>query len=249
MPRQPTSWRTLMALFTLAGIVESLSYGHFGAFTPIYLSQLHVPAAHIPFWTGMLGGAGFVIGLPLIPFWGAWADRFGRKLIIIRSSYIGALLFVIAALSQNVWTLLFARFLVGFVLGNTGVMLALQAEMTPRARLGMVVGIVSAGSPLGVALGPYFGSLVVEAAGIRTLLLIDAGLVFVVAIILTLFIRETPRVRSRLQPVPTMLRTTYHSIASSPTVVHLFAAYFLAGLGTMLVTPFFPLMIDQLYHG
>src|SRR5919199_5190648 len=153
MTRSPTGWRTLMVLFTLTGVVESLSYGHFGALTPIYLRDLKVAQADIPFWTGILGGAGFVIGLPLLPFWGVWAEKYSRKLVIIRSSYISALLFAIAAASQNVWMLFFARFLVGFVLGNTGVMLALQAEATPRDRLGGVIGIVSSGSPLGGASG------------------------------------------------------------------------------------------------
>src|SRR5918998_25609 len=177
MTSSPTGWRGLMGVFHPPSIVESLAYGHFGAFTPLYLRELNVPAADVPFWTGILGGVGFVIGLSLLPFWGVWAERYRRKLIIVRSSYISALLFAIAAASQNIWWLLFARFLVGFVLGNTGLMLALQSETTPRQRLGMAVALVSSGIPLGVAIGPYFGSLIVEAANIRTLLLVDAGLI------------------------------------------------------------------------
>ena len=238
-----------MVIFTLTSVVESLAYGHFGAFTPIYLRQLRVAEADIPFWTGILGGAGFVIGLPLLPFWGVWAERYSRKLVIIRSSYISALLFAIAALSQNVWMLLFARFLVGFVLGNTGVMLALQAETTPRARLGTVIGIVSSGSPLGIAIGPYLGSLVVERAGIRTLLALDAALVACAAFALTFLVHEAPRGHDRSVSVRRMLRITYTNIVHSPIIVRLFATYFLAGLGTMLATPFVPLMIERLYQG
>ena len=37
MTSSPTGWRVLMVLFTLTSIVESLAYGHFGAFTPLYL--------------------------------------------------------------------------------------------------------------------------------------------------------------------------------------------------------------------
>ena len=249
MPQQPTHWRVLMALFTLAGVIESLAYGHFGAFTPLYLRELRVPPQDIPFWTGMLGGVGFVIGLPLLPFWGVWAERYGRKLIIIRSSYISALLFAVAAFSQNVWMLLFARFLVGFVLGNTGVMLALQSETTPRAHLGMAVGLVSAGAPLGLALGPYLGSLVVDAAGIRALLLVDATLVGSVAVALTLLIHEPPRAAGPPAAVWAMLLATYRSIVHAPIISRLFVAYFLAGMGLMLAFPFVPLMVEQLYDG
>jgi MFS family permease len=249
MARQTTGWRTLMVLFTLTSVIESLAYGHFGAFTPLYLGELQVPASDIPFWTGILGGIGFVIGLPLLPFWGVWAERYSRKVIIIRSAYISAVLFAIAGLSQNVWMLLFARFLVGFVLGNTGVMLALQAEVTPRERLGTVIGIVSGGAPLGMALGPYLGSLVVETAGIRTLLLVDAGLVALAAVALTLLIHEAPRDHDRTISVRAMLGRTLHTIASTPLIARLFIAYFFCGIGSMLATPFVPLMIDRLYNG
>ncbi len=249
MTRTPTGWRLMMVLFTLTGVVESLAYGHFGAFTPIYLRDLHVVQADIPFWTGILGGAGFVIGIPLLPFWGVWAEKYSRKLVIIRSSYISALLFAIAASSQNVWMLLFARFLVGFVLGNTGVMLALQAEVTPRARLGTVIGIVSSGSPLGVAVGPYLGSLVVERAGIRALLLLDSALVACAALALTLLVHETPRRHAASLSVRRMLEITYRNIVHTPIIVRLFITYFLSGLGTTLAAPFVPLVVERLYRG
>jgi MFS transporter, DHA1 family, multidrug resistance protein len=244
-----TNWRMLMVLFTLTGIIESLAYGHFGAFTPLFLRELGVAPADVPFWTGMLGGTGFIIGIPLLPFWGVWAERYGRKLLIVRSSYISALLFAIAAMSQNVWMLLFARFLVGFVLGNTGLMLAMQAETTPRQRLGSVVGIVSAGPPLGVALGPFFGALIVERSSIRTLLLIDAVMTLAVALALTLLIREPRRSHTHTTPVRTMIRQSYFAITRSPVIVRLFGAYFLVGLGTTLAQPYVPLMIDRLYDG
>ena len=127
-------WRALLVLFTLVGVVESQAFGHLTAFTPLFLQQLRVPMQQIPGWTGILAALGFVVGLPLLPFWGVWADRFGRKIIIVRSAYVEAIIFSLTALSPNVWVLAVGRFLSGFVLGNTGVMLALLADVTPRRR-------------------------------------------------------------------------------------------------------------------
>jgi len=72
--RHANDWRVLLVFFILAGIVESQAFGHLGAFTPIFLGDLRVPEAQIPTWTGILSALGFVIGLPLLPFWGV-ADR------------------------------------------------------------------------------------------------------------------------------------------------------------------------------
>lgn len=242
-------WHVLLVLFTLAGIVESQAFGHLGAFTPLFLQQLHVPVAQVPTWTGILAALGFVIGLPLLPFWGVWADRYGRKLIIVRSAYVEGVLFTITALSPNVWVLAGGRLLSGFVLGNTGVMLALLADVTPRRRLGLAVGIASAGFPLGSALGPYLGGLIAQGPGIRALLLVDAAASAAMGIVLTLIVREEPRVTAVTASAMRLLRAAIRDVVSSPPIVRLFLLYFSAMFGMSLATPFVPILLQRLYTG
>jgi MFS family permease len=247
--RHRNDWHVLLLLFILAGVVESQAFGHLSAFTPIFLQQVRVPRDQIAGWTGIMSALAFVIGLPLLPFWGPWAERYGRKLIIVRSAYVEAVLFTIVGLSPNVWVLAAGRLLGGFVLGNTGVMLALLADVTPRRRLGLAVGIASAGFPLGSAIGPYLGGLVVQGAGIRTLLIIDAALSGVMGIILTLGIREEPRVAAVTASVGTLLRQAVNAIMRSPRVPRLFVVYFCATYGLSLAAPFAPIVLQRLYLG
>lgn len=242
-------WRVLLLFFTLAGVVESQAFGHLGAFTPLFLQQLDIPRQQIPQWTGILSALGFVFGLPLLPFWGAWADRYGRKLIIVRSAYIEGVLFTIAAFAPNVWVLAVARFLGGFVFGNTGIMLALLADRTPRHRLGLAVGIASAGFPLGSALGPFIGGLIAQGPGIRTLLFLDACASALMGLVLTLVIREGRSRPRSTEPTGRLLRDALASIVSSPVVVRLFALYFAAMFGVSLAVPFVPILLQRLYRG
>src|SRR2546426_1003724 len=58
---------------------------------------------------------------------------------------------------------------------------------------GGAVAIIAAGSPVGMAVGPYAGGLVVERWGIRTLLYTDAILTGIVILVLILFLRDEPR--------------------------------------------------------
>jgi MFS transporter, DHA1 family, multidrug resistance protein len=249
MPDHRNNWRVTVALFALTGIVESFAFGHLSAFTPLYLEQLNVRPDLIPRWTGVLAAISFLLGIPLLPFWGVWADRYSRKLVIIRSSYAAALMFALLALSGNVWQLAGARMLSGLVLGNTGVMLAVQAEITPRDRLGLAIGLVTAGNPLGIALGPLFGGFIVQRWGVATLLLIDAALTLVVALLLTILLREEPRVRRSDARIGVLLRESVANIARSPLVLRLFGLAFVVMLGISLATPFVPLRISQLYGG
>jgi MFS family permease len=239
----------LLVAFVAAGVVESQAFGHLGAFTPLFLQQLRVPAAQIPQWTGILGTLGFLIGLPLLPFWGVWADRYGRKLIIVRTAYIEAVLFTIVAFSPNVWVLAVGRLLTGFVFGNTGVMLALLADVTPRKRLGLAIGIAGSAFPLGSAIGPFVGGMIAQGPGIRTLLLLDAIASGVMGVLLTLIVRREPDWQPSRARVGTLIRSAARDIMASGRVVGLFATYFLAMFALSLATPFVPILLQRLYRG
>ena len=136
-------------------------------------------------------------------FWTGVAERIVQTL----SAYTGeGVMFTVAALSPNVWVLAVARLLSGFVFGNTGVMLAMLADVTPRKRLGLAVGIASAGFPLGAAIGPYLGGLVAQGPGIRTLLFADACLSALMGVLLTVVVRDEARVRAATGSVGALLR-------------------------------------------
>jgi DHA1 family multidrug resistance protein-like MFS transporter len=178
-----------------------------------------------------------------------WADRYGRKLIIVRTAYVEAVLFTVVAFSPNVWVLAFGRLLTGFVFGNTGVMLAMLADVTPRRRLGLAVGIASAGFPLGSAIGPFLGGLIAQGPGIRTLLFLDALLSGVMGIVLTLSVREESRSKPTGETVHRLLQTAARDVLASPRIVWLFATYFLAVFGLSIATPFVPIVLQRMYHG
>lgn len=249
MPIHRNNWRVTILLFALTGIIESFAFGHLNAFTPLYLQQLNVPPAVIVRWTGILSALGFILGIPLLPFWGVWADRYSRKLIIIRSSYAGALMFALTAFSTNLWQLAASRLLVGFVLGNTGVMLAVQAEITPRERLGTAIALVAAGSPLGMALGPFFGGWVVQRYGVPPLLLIDAALTATIALLLTFVLHEEPRTRRTDIRMGAMLRESLRNIVTIPLVLRLFVLGFVVTLAMSMANPYVPIRIERLFGG
>lgn len=238
-----------MILFAVVGLTESLAFGHLSAFTPLFLSELHVPPQAVPYWTGILSAMAFVIGLPLLPFWGVWADKYGRKLIILRSSVFAAIIYALSAASRDVYMLALARMLGGFVLGNTGVMLAVQADITPRKRLGTSIAIISAGSPVGVAIGPYFGGLIVREMGIRTLLYLDALLTLLVVIALIVMLHEEPRVAVPNRSTRTGVLEALRAIAQTPPVTILFLVVFLGAFGMNMAQPFVPILIERLYLG
>lgn len=242
-------WGWTAALFALASFVETMGFGHLGAFTPLYLRELGVDAASVPQWTGVLAAASFVLGLPLAPFWGVWADRYSQKLIIVRSTLGEGLIFFLFSIGASPWTLLVARMLVGFILGNTGVMYAVLADRAPPARLPMAIGLVTAGSTLGMSVGPFLGGWLTTLVGLSHLYLLDAGAAWAVGLLLIWGLRERPRTGRPATSAWALLRALPGHLTASPTIPWLFGLYFLAMLGSNMQGPFVPLVIEEVYEG
>jgi len=121
-----------------------MSWNQLTAYMPFYLRELHVAPDQVPRWIAAISSVGWILALPLAPFWGVLADRYSRKLIIVRSAVLEAVVFAGWAFSTSPWMALVFSSLNGFILGNTGVMLAVQASTTPRQRLALAIGIVGA---------------------------------------------------------------------------------------------------------
>src|SRR5258708_16424312 len=85
LSRRASGWIALLILFGITSTVEAFSVSHVFRFFPLYLGTVHVAPAEVPAWTEYLNAPFFLFGLPLVPFWGVWADRYGRIPLIPRT--------------------------------------------------------------------------------------------------------------------------------------------------------------------
>ena len=247
-PQEKTSWIPLLVLFALASFIEAIFYGQMGAFTPLYLPALHVPADQIVLWTGITASVSALVGLPFLPFWGALADRYARKPIIIRSFLIELGVGVICVLSQNVWLFLAGRALAGLALGNSGLMLTTLAERAPSRRQGLAFSIMNSAAPVGIFIGPLVGGPVVDRFGFPTLLGIDVALLLGVVLALTFGYQDAYH-GQETGPLLGMAWDGVRIIWRSPRLRSLFPALFLLFAGWMMAMAYIPVMVRSLYSG
>ncbi|MDP2727784.1 MAG: MFS transporter [Dehalococcoidia bacterium] len=243
-------WITALVLFWLTSVVEALGVSQVFAFMPIYLQQMGLPEQDLPHWVGLLSSLTFVLGLPLVPLWGVWADKYSRKAIIIRSAVVEAAVFGLVALSRQPWQLAGSLLLVGFQLGNTGVMLSALRDLAPRGRLGTAIAIFGSSSPVGFAIGPSIGGMMVDGlhTSISTVYVLSAGLSLGTAIMLAVGFRE---VRPKVVPGGRVLSLAYGAIRgvfTDHTTRFLFTLFGMAFLARQMSSPFLPILVDHL-HG
>jgi DHA1 family multidrug resistance protein-like MFS transporter len=188
------SWRAVNGLFLTTTILEGLAFGHITAYTPLFLSdELGMSPAEVSAWTGILYAVMTGLAFPLAPFWGALAERYSRRLVIVRSQYLEMISYVIMAFAPNVWWLLGARILLGLTFGNFSVVIATQAQLTPRRHVGTAIATLQAAQPVAASIGPPIGALLIGLVGIRGLFVVDAVLAVIAALLITFVMPEPPK--------------------------------------------------------
>ncbi|TMC52417.1 MAG: MFS transporter [Chloroflexi bacterium] len=246
-----SDWVTLLILFGIASTVEAFTVSHVFRFMPLYLATVHVPASEIPAWTGYLNAAFFLFGLPLVPFWGVWAERYGRIPIIARSAFVEMVVFAGLWVAQNRWQAAFAMLLVGFQLGNTGVMLTALRAVTPQRRVGFAISIYGITPSLGFAIGPAAGGWLVDhgVLNLHTLFALDAALSLAAGIIVVAFAREGPRpLRPSGSATQLALGALRLALTGRVTLI-VFGVFGLAYFALQIANPFLPLLVVRLVGG
>src|ERR1700720_3173221 len=249
--RKASGWIRLLLLFGTASVVEAFTVSHVFRFMPLYLATVHVPPSEVPAWTGYLNAAFFLFGLPLVPFLGVWSERYGRLPIIARSAFVEMVVFAGLWLAQNRWEAAFSLLLVGFQLGNTGVMLTALRAVTPHGRVGLAISLFGVTPSLGFAIGPTAGGWLVDhnVLNFHTLFAADAVLSLAAGVILLAFAREGTRPPA---PPGKATRLAFDALRLALTgrvTLIIFGVFGLAYFAVQMANPFLPLLVIRLNGG
>lgn len=241
-----SDWRRIVVVFWITSMIEGLGVAQVFAFLAPYLREVGVPEADRAPFVGLFSALVFVVGMPLVPLWGVWADKYSRKAVIIRSSLVEAAVFVCVALSREPWQLALSILLIGFQLGNTGVMLAAIRDVVPRRRIGTVIAIFGAAGPIGFAVGPTLGGFLVDTLGwsLAAMFWVPAILSVAAAALVLFGSRE---VRPAVIPEGPVLPLAYgalRGVLGDPVVRRIFAIYGVAFLANQMSRPYQPLIVE-----
>ena len=187
------NWKAINALFLTTMMLQGLAYGHVNAYLPLYLTELGLSPAEVSAWPGIMYGVMMGVAFPFAPFWGALAERYSRRMVVIRAHYFEILAHVVLYFAQDVWWVLASRVLLGFTYGNGAVVIATQAMITPRKHVATAIAVVQAAMPIAASIGPPAGAVLIEYVGLRGLFLIDAGLAVISSLLLTFLMPEPPK--------------------------------------------------------
>ncbi len=249
--RSDRTWLTLLLLFTLTSLVEPIGMSQIIALMPQYLVRLGIASGDVPHWVGLFTPLIFLSGLPLVPLWGVWADKYSRKAVIVRSSLVETVVLAGVAASGVPWQLAASLLLIGLSLGNTGVMLSALRDATPPQRVGLAIATVGAAGPVGFAIGPVLAAFLVDGLGVSLagVFAVSGALMLLVTITLVL---AMPDVRPAIVPTGRVIALAYgalRDVVADRSTRSLFALFGIVLLAGQMASVYLPLLVDHVNGG
>lgn len=248
---QPRSWKYTLAIVFTAQMFSAVGFSIVFPFLPLYIESL---GSTFDLNTEML--AGLVIsaqGLTMMiaaPIWGALADRFGRKKMIMRALWGGALMLTLMGVVQSAEQLIILRAIQGLVTGTVSASNALVAANTPRERVGFAMGTLQVALWGGVAIGPLIGGVLADHFGYGIPFLFTAVLLSGGGFIVAIGIQENfvaPKNRRTIGP--TDILHGWLQILRTSGVSLVLMLRFLVGLARSIIIPIAPLFVVSLIAG
>jgi DHA1 family multidrug resistance protein-like MFS transporter len=245
------TWQRNLYALWIAEFVAIAGFTVALPFMPYYVQALGVKELEqVEFWSGLLFASQGITMAVFSPIWGSVADRYGRKLMVERAMFSGAVLMGAMGFVQNVQQLMVLRALQGCLTGTIAAATTLVASSAPRQRAGQALGLLQMAVYSGASAGPLLGGLVADHWGYRAAFVITGSLLFLAGVMVAVFVHEEfeppqgepgPRAGDFWLGVKAVLR--------SRALLAVLGIELMMRLGTKLIGPMLPLFVQTLAPG
>ena len=226
-----TVYTSLVCVFCTAFGVSQLA-----PILPLYFHDLGVQTPEaMSLWSGLATGATYIIVCLAAPFWGRVADKKGRKITLIRSSFGMALCNALIAFQTTPEGVVLIRLIQGLVSGFYSASITLIASETPIERTGWALGLLASANLAGSLIGPLLGGYIADTVGIRNDFIIVGALMGLAGVLATIFIHEN--YVPKPNPEKLSIRKLKEQIPEFNSIVALCVASFIYAICIMSLQP------------
>ncbi len=213
-------------------------------FLPLYVKELGIADVGAQsIWSGIIIGATPLAAGLLAPFWGTISDKYGRKPLILRSTFGISIVVFLASHATDVYQLLFLRIMHGICGGVMPAFTALVSLTLPKDKTGEGLGTLQTAIFSGNIIGPFIGGLLADWLGYRSLFLVISFFTLMAGIATLIFIHEPRRDPSKIRA------KVVHNIKlviSTPNLRMVAVCIFIIQFALFIVQPILPLFIASL---
>ena len=185
------TWKRTVYISLVCVFCTAFGVSQLAPILPLYFHDLGVQTPEaMSLWSGLATGATYIIVCLAAPFWGRVADKKGRKITLIRSSFGMALCNVLIAFQTTPEGVVLIRLVQGLVSGFYSASITLIASESPIERTGWALGLLASANLAGSLIGPLLGGYIADTVGIRNDFIIVGTLMGLAGVLATIFIHE-----------------------------------------------------------
>lgn len=197
-------------------------------------------------WVGACQAVVSITLMVFAPLWGRLADTRGKRLMLLRATFGGAVVLGLMGVVTRPWQLFALRGLQGVLTGTVAAATVLVAGIAPREKAGWALGLLQTGVYAGQSVGPAIGGLLSDWLGHRvnfavsSILLVAAGLIV---------LRLVPRDRPDAPAVGGFWRRIlpdFTPLAANRDLAAVLAVSGVVQAATSVVAPILPLFVQSL---
>ena len=238
--------RTLYIMFT-AQLMVAVGFSSIFPFLPFYVAELGTNTSlSIEFLAGLVYSSQAFTMMIAAPIWGTLADRLGRKLMVERAMFGGAILLLLMGFARSAEHVVLLRAIQGLVTGTVAAANALVAAEAPRKQTGFAMGFLQVGFGTGLAIGPLIGGAFADAFGYAGAFYITAVLLFLAGVLVWVGIHENFEPVEKAPGTRWGFKSRWTKIIQTQGVPITFGMRFMSSLGRMMIIPVIPLFIEMI---
>ena len=193
----------------------------------------------LPFYGQVFGAGPFEIALLFAAYslgnvfgeihWGRQSDVWGRRKVLIVTTFLAALSYVAFAWAPNLWAAIGIRVVSGFFSGTLSTAQGFIADVSPPERRAKTMGYFGAAFSLGFAFGPVLGGLFagekVAAESFRLPIYLAGGLALIASLWCLAVLRDAVPPKGKGAPLPAYSEA-FRFVGGQPLLLRLFVISF-----------------------
>lgn len=212
----------------------------------------------LPLLIENIGGGAFLVGVVISlfslfqflfsPILGRLSDKYGRKPVLVISSFINAASYLLIFLSQAFWIIVLARIIAGIGSANIPVAQAYIADTSSSHDRTKKLGYIGAAFGLGFIVGPLLGGVVGEKFGIAAPFVIPAVLSAINTFLIFVMLPESNKALQKHIKIEFFNMAVTREVLRPKNMSFLLFLFFFVNLALALIIGVFPLFAQQRFH-
>jgi MFS transporter, DHA1 family, multidrug resistance protein len=240
-------WKKTLYAVWAGELLAIAGFSTSGPIIPFFLQDMGITdPVKLKFFTGMINALPSLSLALVAPIWGSLADNYGRKPMLLRAMFGGAVVLVLQGFVTNPWQFLALRTLQGCITGTVAAATVLVASIAPEEEAGYALGLLQMAVFLGSSLGPMFGGVISDFFGHRVTFFATSVLLLAAGIVVTKFADDDFKPPENRKSKLKSLVPDFSPIAHSKALLALMAVVAADQIAGSIVGPFLPLYIQSI---